>query len=193
VNLVQKIKTGDVPAEIVLVVASRPCAGVERAKELGLDVHVVSGDLTAQEVETILTEAHADFAILAGYLRLIGVPACYRGKIVNIHPALLPKFGGKGLFGDRVHQAVLDAGVKVTGATVHVCDDRYDTGPILAQALCDVKEGDTAQTLAKRVFALECELYPRVIRTLIEESEAPTQTTKTPEPLTPPLSRGQRE
>ena len=86
---------------------------------------------------------------------------------MNIHPAL-PSFGGKGMYGDRVHQAVLDHGCKVTGCTVHLCDDRYDTGPIVAQESCEVRDADTAHTLAARVFALECRVYPVALRALIE-------------------------
>ncbi len=168
VNLLERIDAGDVPAEVALVVASRECRGAELARESGIDTRVISGNVSAETVEQLLTESRAEYAALAGYLRLLGVPASCRGRMVNIHPALLPSFGGAGMYGDRVHQAVLDAGCKVSGCTVHFCDDRYDTGPIIAQQCCPVFDDDTASSLAARVFALEMELYPAVIRTLVE-------------------------
>lgn len=168
VNIAERIEAGSLRAEIVLVVASRECLGAERARERGFETRVMPGNLSANEVESALRSVDADYAALAGYLRLLGVPEPYRGKMVNIHPALLPSFGGHGMYGDRVHQAVLDAGCKVSGCTVHFCDDRYDTGPIIAQACCEVRDDDTVETLAKRVFALETELYPRAIRMMVE-------------------------
>jgi phosphoribosylglycinamide formyltransferase 1 len=168
VNLADHIEAGELDAKIAMVIASRPCLGADRAKERGFPVQVIEGNMDARAVERVMKESDSDFAALAGYLKLIGVPECCRERIVNIHPALLPDFGGPGMYGNRVHQAVLDAGCKESGATVHFCDDRYDTGPIIAQSTCPVLEDDTASTLAARVFELEMELYPRVIRILIE-------------------------
>jgi phosphoribosylglycinamide formyltransferase-1 len=105
---------------------------------------------------------------LAGYLRRLSIPASLKWKIVNIHPALLPSFGGAGMYGERVHQAVLDAGCKVSGCTVHLCDDEYDRGPIIVQRTCEVREDDTAQTLAARVFEQECLAYPEALRLLMD-------------------------
>ncbi len=168
VNLVERMRDWDAPAEVALVVTSRECPGAERARSLGLPTQVIAGDVSAAAAESLAREANADLFVLAGYLRLLGVPDRLRGRVVNIHPALLPAFGGAGMFGERVHRAVLDAGCKVTGCTAHICDDCYDTGPILAQACCPVLPGDTPATLAARVFELECDLYPRVIRAVIE-------------------------
>lgn len=168
VNLAERMDAGEVPCEISLVIASRECRGAELARERGFDTRVIAGNITSGDVERLLLETESQFAALAGYLRLLGVPERFRGRIVNIHPALLPSFGGPGMYGHHVHQAVLDAGCKVSGCTVHFCDDRYDTGPIIAQRCCDVLEDDTASTLAARVFDIECELYPRVIRTMVQ-------------------------
>lgn len=168
VNLADRIDAGELNARIELVVASRPCPGAERAKERGFDTRIEPGDLAPDDVERLLASAGADFGVLAGYLRLLGVPPSWRGRIVNIHPALLPSFGGTGMYGLRVHRAVLDAGCKVSGCTVHLCDDRYDTGPIIAQRCCAVREDDTPETLAARVFEIEKELYPEAIARLIE-------------------------
>ena len=168
INLADRIDAGEIPATIAAVIASRECLGAERARERGFETRIVPGNLTADEVEKLLNDARADFAVLAGYLRLLGVPESFRGRMVNIHPALLPGFGGHGMYGDRVHQSVIDAGCKVSGCTVHFCDDRYDTGPIIAQACCEVRDDDTAHTLGKRVFELETELYPRAIRMMVE-------------------------
>ena len=116
-------------------------------------------------------QAHdVDTVILAGYMKRIG-PAtlqAYRGRILNIHPALLPKFGGRGLYGKQVHEAVLRAGEKVTGVTVHVIDEQYDTGPILNQAQVPVMAGDTADSLAERVLAQEHLLYVETLRKISE-------------------------
>jgi phosphoribosylglycinamide formyltransferase-1 len=111
-----------------------------------------------------------DTVILAGYMKRIGPAtlAVYRGRILNIHPALLPKFGGQGLYGRRVHEAVLEAGETVTGVTVHVIDEHYDTGPILNQCRVPVQEGDTADSLAERVLRHEHVLYVETLRKISE-------------------------
>ena len=103
---------------------------------------------------------------MAGFLKLAPVPQDFIGRVVNIHPALLPSFGGHGMYGHHVHQAVLDAGVKVTGVTVHFVDNRYDAGPIIWQQPVPVFDDDTADTLAARVFETEKEAYPHVLRLL---------------------------
>lgn len=167
-NIADRIDAGELDATIAMVIASRPCLGADRARERGFPVRVVEKDMDARAVEQVMDETGAHFGVLAGYLKLIGVPERFREKIVNIHPALLPRFGGPGMYGDRVHQAVLDTGCKESGCTVHFCDDRYDNGPIIAQRTCAVLEDDTASSLAARVFELEKELYPRVLRMLIE-------------------------
>jgi phosphoribosylglycinamide formyltransferase-1 len=117
----------------------------------------------ADEVWSAVRAFAPDLVCLAGWLRLLPIPADFRHKVLNIHPALLPAFGGKGMYGRHVHEAVLAAGVKVSGCTVHFADDTYDTGPILVQKCVPVKEGDDADSLAARVFAAECEAYPEAI------------------------------
>jgi phosphoribosylglycinamide formyltransferase-1 len=103
---------------------------------------------------------------MAGFLKLAPVPDDFVGRVVNIHPALIPAFCGPGMYGDRVHQAVLDAGVKVTGCTVHFVDNQYDAGPIIWQQPVPVFDDDTAEALAKRVFEVEKEAYPHVLKLL---------------------------
>jgi len=118
----------------------------------------------------LLRQRHVDLIVLAGYLKLVppAVIAAYRDRIINIHPALLPSFGGPGMYGLRVHQAVLASGVKVSGCTVHLVDEEYDRGPILAQSRVPVLPGDTAETLAARVLEAEHRLLPAVVRAAAE-------------------------
>lgn len=170
-NLVALSRSGALPGEVVLAVSSSPKAGgIERAARLGIPCRTVegrpgaTGDLTAR-VLAACGEARADLVCLAGWLKLLApIPERWKGRILNIHPALLPSFAGKGFYGDRVHQAVLDSGVKVTGCTVHFCDDEYDHGPIVLQRVCPVLDGDDAHSLADRVFEEEKIAYPEAIR-----------------------------
>ncbi|MCC6227943.1 MAG: phosphoribosylglycinamide formyltransferase [Phycisphaerales bacterium] len=166
-NLQDRIDDGSLNARISLVIASRPCAGVDRARARGLTTLVVPGRIPRETLGKLLDDAHGDLVVLAGYLQLVEVPEHYRGKIINIHPALLPAFGGPGMFGHHVHEAVLKAGVKESGCTVHVVDDRYDSGPVLLQRRCPVLPGDTPDTLASRVFEQECLAYPAAIAALL--------------------------
>lgn len=166
-NLDSCIHAGRLRAELAFVLASTECPAAEWARERGLAIAIEPGVLSAERMLEVWREHTLDFIILAGYLRLTPIPTKLRGRVVNIHPALLPSFGGKGMFGLKVHRAVLEAGCKVSGCTVHLCDDRYDTGPILAQVACPVEDNDTPETLAARVFALELELYPAVIARML--------------------------
>lgn len=168
VNLQERIASGELPATIALVVASRECLGAQRARDLGLPVEVIGGDIGAGDLAALLGEHNIGWVVLAGYLRLLPVPQGWEGRVVNIHPALLPDFGGPGMYGDRVHRAVLGSGASESGCTVHLCDDRYDTGPIVLQRRCPVLPGDTPETLAARVFGLETQAYPEALRLLIE-------------------------
>jgi phosphoribosylglycinamide formyltransferase-1 len=121
--------------------------------------------LNSQALLNLLSDKQIDFIVLAGYL--LKIPAevvkAYPGRIVNIHPALLPSYGGKGMYGHHVHEAVLAAGDKESGITIHLVDELYDNGSILFQARCPVYPTDTPETLAERVHALEYAHYPRVI------------------------------
>ena len=172
-NLHAAIERGEVPARIAEVIASCDCGGAAWARERGISTRVISGDVPADVVRELIVERGIDWIVLAGYLRLVPVPVEAAGKILNIHPALLPSFGGPGMHGARVHRAVLESGAAESGCTVHLCDKRYDTGPIVAQARCPVMVGDTAETLAARVFALECDLLPRTVAALITGELAP--------------------
>ena len=174
-NLLSAIDRGDLNAEIVTVVSSvTGVQGLDIATEAGIDTHVLmpkdAKGLDAYSTATyeILAPYQPDLVIMAGYLRRLLVHAGWENRIVNIHPALLPQAAeyaaGKGFYGDRVHQAVLDHGDTETGCTVHVVTDEYDDGPPLAQSVVQVQPTDDVRTLADRVFATECELYPRVLR-----------------------------
>lgn len=161
-------------ARVVLVISDNPEAGaLTRAGAAGIPTRVipVSGralEAVAAETLQVLGNAAADLMALAGYLKLVPpeVVAAYRGRIVNVHPALLPAFGGKGMYGRRVHEAVLASGARVSGATVHVVDEEYDRGPILAQWPVPVLPGDTPDTLAARILAVEHALYPATVEAL---------------------------
>ncbi len=162
----------DLPASVELVVANRPCLGEALARERGINTRVIPGDLTETELLELKTEHAIDVIVLAGYLRRVAVPLSLAGRIVNIHPALLPKFGGPGMYGWRVHSAVLkeahEQGLAESGCTVHLCDAHYDTGPILLQRTCPVLSSDTPESLAARVFEQELIAYPQALRALIE-------------------------
>ncbi|HEX7118966.1 MAG TPA: phosphoribosylglycinamide formyltransferase [Longimicrobiales bacterium] len=158
-------------ARLAVVVSDKPEAGaLERARRAGVATRVIPVrdrpvDAVAAETLDTLAEAGTDMVALAGYLRLVPaeVVRAFRGRIVNIHPALLPAFGGKGMYGARVHRAVLDAGCRVSGATVHLVDEHYDRGPILFQWPVPVRADDTAETLAARVLRVEHAIYPPTI------------------------------
>lgn len=172
-NIADCIDRGELDASIELVVSSRAGApGVELARSRGFDVRVAalrdfpSLDDMHDAITSWLMEKAIDLVCLCGYLRWLRVDEPFRNRVINIHPALLPKFGGKGMHGLNVHQAVLDAGETVSGCTVHYVDDRYDEGPIILQRTCPVQPDDDAASLAARVFAEECRAYPQAIRML---------------------------
>lgn len=162
-NLIDVIGRGKLEARIAVVVSN--VAGVkalERAERAGIPAVVAPVDRIAS-----VLEPHApDWVVMAGFLKLWEFPPKYEGRVLNIHPALLPKFGGPGMYGDRVHAAVLAAGEKESGCTVHVADHRYDHGPILLQRKVPVLPGDTVATLRERVMAAERVAYPEALRKL---------------------------
>jgi formyltetrahydrofolate-dependent phosphoribosylglycinamide formyltransferase len=170
-NLLERIDAGDVPADVVFVLADRQDArGLDHARARNVPVAVVDrrAHATPEAFSRALeaaVRAHApDLVVLGGFLSIFRIPPDLRGRVVNVHPSLLPAFGGKGMHGDRVHAAVLARGCRVTGCTVHVVTDEVDGGPILDQVAVPVLPGDTAATLAARVQAAERDLYPRAIR-----------------------------
>ena len=166
-NLIDRTADGRLDADLVTVVSSRSnVLGVERARRAGLPVEVIApkgGDFS-DRVFTAVRAAKPDYVVMAGWLQLLPIPADFRLRVLNIHPSLLPAFGGKGMYGMRVHQAVLDSGATVSGCTVHFADDTYDTGPIVLQRTVPVEPDDTPESLAARVFEVECEAYPEAIR-----------------------------
>jgi len=169
-NLVRERDAGRLDVEFAVVIASRAgVGGLERARRAGVPARLVErrqfGDDKSfnDALHAVLDEYRPELIALCGFLSRLELRA-YAGRVINLHPSLIPAFCGKGFYGERVHQAVLDAGVKLTGATVHFCDDEYDTGPIIAQVAVPVEEGDDAHRLAGRVQAAERELYPRAIQ-----------------------------
>lgn len=155
----------------VVVSNNSESMALQRARRAGIPGYHISavthpGAEEDREILRVLRRHGADMVILAGYMKRVGPEtlAAYRGRILNIHPALLPKFGGRGMYGRRVHEAVLSAGEKVTGVTVHVVDDRYDHGRILAQCEVPVQAGDTPDSLAERVLREEHRLYAATLQ-----------------------------
>ena len=174
-NLANLAGAGDLAIEIPLVISSTPdVLGLERARNLGIPATTIvrkafpSRDAFADAMWAEIRASGAELVCLAGYLSLLPIPDDYRWKVVNIHPALLPSFGGRGMFGHHVHEAVLAAGCKVTGCTVHFCDQAYDTGPIISQRTCPVFDDDTPDVLAARVFEQECLAYPEALQWLAD-------------------------
>jgi phosphoribosylglycinamide formyltransferase-1 len=154
------------PATVVLVLSDRAEApALKLAHAHGIQTMVLSDPADAGEWLEPLGEQRVELVVLAGYLKLVPSPviAAYRGRIINIHPALLPAFGGKGMYGRRVHEAVLASGARETGATVHLVDEHYDHGRVLAQATVPVLPGDTAERLAARVLEVEHRILPAAV------------------------------
>jgi len=170
-NFIDRIAAGELDAQVKVVIASRPgIMAIHRAANAQIMSFVVDRkryscvEAFSQEVFRLCDDAGVELVCLAGWLCLLALPAQYRGRAMNIHPALLPSFGGRGLFGHHVHQAVLDHGCKVSGCTVHFVDEQYDNGPIIVQRTCPVMDDDTPETLAARVFEQENLAYPEAIR-----------------------------
>jgi formyltetrahydrofolate-dependent phosphoribosylglycinamide formyltransferase len=173
VNFLEHIESGSLPVQIVGVVSSRgDVRGVTVAREAGLPVAVIRrrdfADTAAHNaaIAAWLEPLAPEIIALAGYLCYFVRPAWFAGPVVNIHPALLPRYGGQGMYGDRVHAAVLAAGDAESGCTVHHVDEQYDHGQVIAQSRVPVHADDDVHRLADRVFAAECELYPRVLAEL---------------------------
>ena len=170
-NLVDEIEAGRLDASIALVLCDRPHAGVlERAERLGLepvllDWKAMGGAAAfAKRTFALCHERAVDLIVLAGFLRLLPLPKDWEGRVLNIHPSLLPAFGGRGYYGDRVHAAVLEAGLQTSGCTVHYVTNVYDEGPIVLQHEVPVQQGDTVETLGSRVFEAEKLALPEAIR-----------------------------
>lgn len=170
-NLLRVIGRGELDASIELVVASRECRGADIARRHAVPTLVIPGTIPADRLTTLVHDHAIDLVVLAGYLRLLPIPPALDGRVVNIHPALLPAFGGPGMHGSKVHAAVADAArrgeISQTGCTVHLCDSTYDTGPVVLQRTCPLFPDDTPEAIAARVFELELAAYPEAIRLLI--------------------------
>lgn len=174
-NLLDKIESGELNAEVTSVIASRgDCSGIEKLKARGIAAEVVarkSFDDVNKFSDAIfekLSQSEIDLVVLAGFLSLIHIPDDFEHRVINIHPGLIPSFCGKGYYGGNVHQAVLDRGVKISGCTVHFADNIYDHGPIIVQKSVPVYDTDSADELAKRVFEVECDALPEAIRLFAE-------------------------
>ena len=176
-NFIDLAAEGELPIDIRLVISSTPKAsGLQHAAEAGIPTQIIRRcDFPAGEpgdrpygdaIFAACREAGVDYVAMAGFLKLAPVPDDFAGRVLNIHPALLPAFGGPGMYGHHVHEAVLEAGVKVTGCTVHFVDNQYDHGPIIWQQPVPVFADDTPDTLAARVFEAEKEAYPHVLKLL---------------------------
>src|SRR5574341_1650281 len=174
--IIDACKSGRLDAKPCVVISNNTeSMALQRARNEGIPWHHISGqthpgDAEDREILRVLRLHGVDTVVLAGYMKQIG-PAtlqAYRGRILNIHPALLPRFGGKGMYGTRVHEAVLAAGEKVSGVTVHVIDEHYDTGPILNQCRVPVEPGDTVETLSARVLTQEHRLYVDTLQKISE-------------------------
>jgi phosphoribosylglycinamide formyltransferase 1 len=170
-NLLDRIAAGTLRADVAVVVSSRPDAyGLERARQAGIPSRTVvrkqysDSQRFNDALHAALEPFAVDLVVLGGFLSLFQPRARYAGRVMNIHPALIPSFCGTGFYGDKVHQAVLASGVRLSGCTVHFADDQYDHGPIILQGTVPVLDDDTPETLAARVHALERELYPDAIR-----------------------------
>jgi phosphoribosylglycinamide formyltransferase 1 len=166
-NFIQEIATKRLDARISTVVSSTiKAGGNEIARNAGIPLSVVESRTPnfSEAVAEALEPYDPDLVILAGFLHLWKFPPKYEGRVLNIHPALLPDFGGKGMYGEHVHEAVLKSGAKESGCTVHFADLRYDRGPIILQRRVPVHPNDTHATLASRVFAEELIAYPEAVR-----------------------------
>ncbi len=172
VNLCERIDRNQLHAKIALVVASRNCLGADKARDRGIPTKIITGEPTANQLDALVNKFGIDLIVLAGYLRRVPITPTTRGRIINIHPALLPAFGGQGMHGSRVHKAVLDAYAKglttESGCTVHFCDETYDTGSTILQRRCQIHDDDTPESLAARVFNLECEVLPDAIQMVFD-------------------------
>ncbi|MFQ5788496.1 MAG: phosphoribosylglycinamide formyltransferase [Thermodesulfobacteriota bacterium] len=174
-NLIDKINDKTLNANIQIVISSAPNAyGIKRAEQNNIPIAIVqrkgynNSEIFSNTIVNEIGKYSVDLIILAGFLHLIKIPDKYTGKVMNIHPGLIPSFCGKGYYGHHVHEAVIESGVKVSGCTVHFVDNEYDCGPIIIQRVVQVHEDDSPETLAQRVFKEECVAYPEAINLFAE-------------------------
>jgi len=172
-NLLAKMDAGQLSAEIPLVISSSPAAkGLSIATERDIATRVFerksspTAEAFSEAVFNACRAAGAQFVVMGGFLKHVLIPPDFENRVLNIHPALIPAFCGRGMYGHHVHEAVLEYGAKVSGCTVHFVDNQYDHGPIILQRVVPVEPHDTPDTLAARVFEAECEAYPEALRLL---------------------------
>ncbi|QDT09939.1 phosphoribosylglycinamide formyltransferase [Stieleria marina] len=172
-NLLTHRDQHGLPIDVRLVISSRSkVRGVEIGRAAGIETRVVrksdhpSADDYSAAMFDPVRESGAKYVVMAGFLKHVLIPDDFENRVINIHPSLLPAFGGEGMYGGRVHAAAIQRGVTISGCTVHFVDNHYDNGPIILQKTCPVLPGDTPDTLAARVFDCECEALPEAIRTL---------------------------
>ena len=174
----RQVQMREIPGRIVLAVSNNPNSGaIEYARDYNISTLIIHKvdypnliDLEALLIQE-LVENNVDLICLAGYMKLLpkNIVHQYQNRILNIHPALLPQFGGKGFYGIKVHEAVIASGAEESGATVHFVDEKYDHGKIIVQKKVEVRIKDTAETLAERVLQIEHELYPQVVKAFCED------------------------
>ncbi len=177
-SIIDGCTSGRINGSVVLVIGTKDDApAMDRARTAGIKTAVISpkefSDTDQQDTHmlSVLQNANIDLVCLAGYMRLLG-PKCvetYKNRIMNVHPALLPSFCGEGMFGHHVHEAVIARGARISGATVHFVDEKYDTGPIIVQAIVGVEDSDTPDTLAAKVLEVEHKAYPDAIALFAED------------------------
>ena len=174
-SIIDKSQAGELQCKVEVVIGDRECHGVERAKKAGIDSYILDRKTLkkelCKEIDRVVTEKKVDLIVLAGFLSIIDEEFVnkWKGKIINIHPSLLPKFGGPGMYGIKVHEAVLNSGERESGCTVHYVDIGVDSGEIIAQKRVEVLDGDTAEILQKRVLVEEHKLLPESIAKIISE------------------------
>lgn len=175
-NLLEKIHNQEVQANVKVVISSRNDAyGIERANKWNIPNHVISykehkndAEKYSESITQMIDQYNVDLIVMGGFMSLYLVPEKYNNKVINVHPALIPAFSGKGFYGDKVHQAVLDFGVKYTGCTIHFVDQIYDHGAIITQCLVPVQDDDDLESLREKVGIEEKKVYPKVIQKFVE-------------------------
>ena len=172
-NLIKHFRTHPL-GQVEMVLTNRPEAGViERSKKLGVETVIFTRQAfyETDQILELLKERKIDLLVLAGFLWLVpsNIIEAFEGRLINIHPAILPKYGGKGMYGNRVHQAVIDSGDTESGITIHHVNQAYDEGSIIFQAGCEVLDDDTPDSLAERIHQLEYKYFPKVVEDLLNQ------------------------
>ena len=172
-NMLTEIDAGRLDVAVTLVISSSADAkGLRFADEAGIARKVVvrrehaNQDAFSQVIFDHCRRAGVEYVVMGGFLKRVTIPADFENRVVNIHPALIPAFCGEGFYGHHVHEAVLQYGAKISGCTVHIADNQYDHGPVILQQAVEVREDDTPDSLAARVFEAECEAYPKALALL---------------------------